>query len=173
MLTKQEVKDWINFLYSDLLRDDVLIGGYYFNFSQLSDFEKLEQDLNEKSSKILARYKAGGIEEYKNYKNSSNSLRKCAQIECFEKLDQLSVKLTTKNKYSEKITFPVMQNEFFYVYNELLEAKQDVDHFQDFLLEEVDIIKEEDGYEDFMVFINDLVKEMRQKFSGEKYSIIF
>ena len=31
-ISKKEIQEWINFLYKDLLRDDIYIGGYYFNY---------------------------------------------------------------------------------------------------------------------------------------------
>lgn len=37
-LSKQEIHNWIDFLYSDLLQDNIYIGGYFFNLNQLKDF---------------------------------------------------------------------------------------------------------------------------------------
>ena len=57
-ITKQEIKDWINLLYKDLLNDDVYIGGYFFNFKQLKDFEKTKKKLDKQFEKKLQKKKS-------------------------------------------------------------------------------------------------------------------
>lgn len=165
-MSKQELKDWINFLYSDLLKDNVYIGGYFFKFDQLKDFEKLKKEIDSKSKAILRRIKERNRQLIKKDKNSSYNALQCAQNEDFEKLNKISVKVTTKNKFNEKLEFPVVQDEFFFIYNELEKAKQDVEHFKEYLLEELnsDSVKEEP--DEFMFFINDYLQDIRDKFSG-------
>ena len=165
-MSKQEIKDWINFLYSDLLNDNVNIGGYYFNFSQLKDFEKLKEELDKKSRKILNK-NSEGSQLSTSSRNSSYSARQCAQNENFDKLNKLSVKLTTKNRFNEKLQFPVTQNEFFYIYNELEKAKDDVEHFKKYLLEELNNENIKEECSEFMCFINDYLEDIRHKFQGD------
>jgi hypothetical protein len=127
----------------------------------------LKEDLDKKSQKIMNK-KSKGKEVSTSPINSSYSARQCAQNENFDKLNKLSVKITTKNRFNEKLEFPVVQNEFFYIYNELEKARTDVEHFKKYLLEELnnENIKEESS--EFMCFINDYLEDLRYKFRGLK-----
>lgn len=166
LMSKQEIKDWINFLYFDLLDDNVNIGGYYFNFKQLKEFKKLKEELDKKSQKILNKNTKDRQLSKKN-KNSSCSAIQCAQNEYFDELNKLSVKITTKNGFNEILEFPVSQDEFFYIYNELENAKTDVEHFKNYLLEELDNENIKEETDEFMCFINDYLKDIRRRFRGE------
>ena len=54
-LSKQEIHNWIDFLYSDLLQDNIYIGGYFFNLNQLKDFAEKKKQLDDKNQKILSK----------------------------------------------------------------------------------------------------------------------
>lgn len=152
-ISKKEIQEWINFLYKDLLRDDIYIGGYYFNFKQLESFKKQKNQIDKK---------------YKKKQNIFNILlNKPEQI---KQINESIIKITTKNRFNEIKTFPCTEDEFYFVFEELQKAKEDIEHFKQFLLEELEITKPEDlSY--FMIFINDLLKDLRNKFSGQTYSI--
>lgn len=164
-MSKQEIKDWINFLYSDLLNDNINIGGYYFNLKQLKEFKKVKEILDKNSRKILNK-NSEGSQLSKKDSNASYSAGQCAQNENFDKLEKLIVKVTTKNRFNEELEIPVKQNEFFYIYNELEKARIDIEHFKNYLLEELnnENIKEETS--EFMFFINDYLEDLRNKFRG-------
>ena len=164
-MSKQEIKDWINFLYSDLLNDNINIGGYYFNLKQLKEFKKVKEILDKNSRKILNK-NSEGSQLSKKDPNASYSAGQCAQNENFDKLEKLIVKVTTKNRFNEELEIPVKQNEFFYIYNELEKARIDIEHFKNYLLEELnnENIKEETS--EFMFFINDYLEDLRNKFRG-------
>lgn len=166
-ITKQEIQEWINFLYQDLLQDNILIGGYYFNLKQLHDFKNKKQQLDTQTKKLLSQIHYREEQLIEDTKKSSYKALQRAQNEDLNKLNQLSVLVQMKNKYNEKIEFPVMQEEFYYIYNCLEESKQDIEHFKQFLTEELqnENIKEEPG--EFMYFINDYLQDLRQKFSGK------
>ncbi len=166
-ITKQEIQEWINFLYQDLLQDNIFIGGYYFNLKQLHDFKNKKQQLDIQTKKLLSQIHYREEQLIKDTKKSSYRALQRAQNDDLNKLNQLSVLVQMKNKYNEKIEFPVMQEEFYYIYNYLQESKQDIEHFKQFLTEELqnENIKEEPG--EFMYFINDYLQDLRQKFSGK------
>lgn len=165
-MSKTELKDWINFLYSDLLKDNICIGGYFFNIKQLKDFEKIKKNLDKKYKAILAKNSLRSRQVSKTPKNFSCSASKCAQMANLDNSDKLNVKITTKNKFNEKIEFPIKQEEFFYIYNELEKAKQDIEHFKNFLLEELYNEEIQEEASEFMYFINDYLQDLRNKFSG-------
>ena len=152
-ISKKEIQEWINFLYKDLLRDDIYIGSYYFNFKQFKSFKKQKNQIDKK---------------YKKKQNILNILlNKPEQI---KQINESIIKITTKNRFNEIKTFPCTEDEFYFVFEELQKAKEDIEHFKQFLLEELEITKPEDlSY--FMIFINDLLKDLRNKFSGQTYSI--
>ena len=52
-LSKQEIHNWIDFLYSDLLQDNIYIGGYFFNLNQLKDFAEKKKQLDELDKELL------------------------------------------------------------------------------------------------------------------------
>lgn len=166
-ITKREIQEWINFLYQDLLKDNIFIGGYYFNLKQLQDFKHKKQELDNKTKKLLNQIHNRDKQLIDDTKKSSYKALQRAQNEDLNKLNQLSVHVQMKNKYNEKIEFPVMQEEFYYIYNYLEETKQDIEHFKQFLTEELqnENINEEPG--EFMYFINDYLQDLRQKFSGK------
>ena len=155
-ISKKEIQEWINFLYKDLLQDDIYIGGYYFNFKQLESFKKQKNQIDKK---------------YKKKQNILNILlNKPEQIKQIKQINESIIKITTKNRFNEIKTFPCTEDEFYFVFEELQKAKEDIEHFKQFLLEELEITKPEDlSY--FMIFINDLLKDLRNKFSGQTYSI--
>lgn len=166
-LTKQEIQDWINFLYQDLLQDNIYIGGYFFNLKQLPEFEKKKQNLDKQVQAILSKSKGLDVQFIQNDKNSCCGALQLAQNECFDKLNNLHVTIQTKNKYNEKVEFPVMQEEFNYIVEELQAAKQDIEHFKQFLTEELnnEDISEEPA--EFMYFINDYLQDIRDSHSSK------
>ena len=167
-LSKQEIHNWIDFLYSDLLQDNIYIGGYFFNLNQLKDFAEKKKQLDDKNQKILSKIKTRGGQSINDNQNSSYKALQRAQNEDFDKLNNLKIKIKTRNKFNELLEFPVMQDEFYFIYNKLEEAKTDIEHFRSFLLEELnnESINEETG--EFMYFINDYLQDLRDKFSGRK-----
>lgn len=160
-ITKQEIQDWINFLYEDLQNDKVYIGGYYFYFPQLKDFNKIDNKINnsikQKTKRLMSKI--------------TNLLTDTKfQNKPLENNEILKINITTKNKFNETRTFPCTQEEFYFIFNELEKAKQDVEHFKTYLLEELEQMEEE-NYSFFMVFINDLLQDTRDKFAGKTHNL--
>lgn len=164
-ITRQEIQDWINFLYSDLLNDNIYIGGYYFNFKQLEDFKKQEYEVE----KIIKK-REKDIQLSNFISNASYSDIQRAQNENLKQQDNISVNLTTKNKFNEIITFPCTKQEFDFVHRDLKKAKDDVEHFKNFLTEELQNVKDTD-LDGYMIFINDFLKDIREKFAGKSSKI--
>ena len=171
MLNRQEIQEWIEFLYNDLLNDDIYIGGYFFRFEQLQDFRKIQKDIDDVIQTNLKQINDKTIQLSKKQKNSQCSAPQQAHFECLDNINNLIVYITTKNKFNEIKTFPCTQEEFYFVYNELEDARQDVEHFKQFLTDELKDTKEED-LPSFMQFINDLLDDTRLKFTGKTHNIV-
>lgn len=169
-LTREYIQEWIEFLYKDLLNDDIYIGGYYFSFKQLPDFARVQKEIDEIISSKLNDKKTKSTQLSKKNKNASYNEPQRAHFEDLDTLPVLIVDITTKNKFNEIKTFPCTQEEFYFVYNELEDAKADVEHFKQFLTDELKETKEED-LPGFMQFINDLVDDTRLKFTGKTHNI--
>lgn len=161
-MTKQELLDWIDFLYKDLLMDNVKVGGYYFNLSQLKELGKTKKEIDRKISLILEEL--GQLS--KGNKKSASKAAQAAQNKLFNQLDNLHVNLNVKNKFGENILLPCTTDEFELVYKELLERKKDVEYFKTYSKDEVREIKSED-IPCFMWFLNDMVADIRDKFAGK------
>jgi len=156
-IDKQEIQDWINFLYQDLLKDNIFIGGYFFSFSQLPEFEKLQSKI---TKKICSPSQLSKIN-----KKIACSASERAQNEDLDALETIIVKLTAKDKFNKQIIIPCTNDEFYFVYLDLQKAKSQVEHFKDYLLQELEETKEED-YDAYMQFINDFLQDIRNQFSG-------
>lgn len=161
-MTKQELLDWIDFLYKDLLMDNVLVGGYYFNLSQLKDLTKTKRKIDQQISLILEDLGQLSTSD----KKSASKAAQAAQNKLFNQLDNIHVNLNVKNKFGENICLPCTSDEFDMVYKELLERKKDVEYFKTYSKDEVREIKPED-IPCFMWFLNDMVKDIRDKFAGK------
>ena len=171
MLNRQEIQEWIEFLYNDLLNDDIYIGGYFFRFEQLHEFYNTQKAIDNKIQADLKRSNDKMIQVSKKHKNAQCSEPHQAHFECLNDINNLIVYITTKNKFNEITTFPCTQEEFYFVYNELQDARQDVEHFKQFLTDELKDTKEED-LPSFMQFINDLLDDTRLKFTGKTHNIV-
>jgi hypothetical protein len=171
MLNRQEIQEWIEFLYNDLLNDDIYIGGYFFRFEQLQEFYNTQKAIDDKIQADLKRSNDKMIQVSKKHKNAQCSELQQAHFECLNDINNLIVYITTKNKFNEIRTFPCTQEEFYFVYNELQDARQDVEHFKQFLTDELKDTKEED-LPSFMQFINDLLDDTRLKFTGKTHNIV-
>lgn len=170
-ISRDEIQDWIDFLYSDLLKDNVFIGGYFFSFKQLKEYERINKEIDDKTKAILNKINAKSTQLIRKDQNVSCSAYKCSQNKDFDELDRMIVQLTPKNKYNERVLIPCTQDEFHFVYTDLKTAREDVEHFKTFLTDELKETAEEDlGM--FMTFVNDLLDETRKKLSGQFYSII-
>lgn len=171
MLDRQEIQEWIEFLYNDLLNDDIYIGGYFFRFGQLQEFRNTQKAIDNKIQADLKRSNDKMIQVSKKHKNAQCSEPQQAYFQCLNDINNLIVYITTKNKFNEIRTFPCTQEEFYFVYNELQDARQDVEHFKQFLTDELKDTKEED-LPAFMQFINDLLDDTRLKFTGKTHNIV-
>ena len=75
IITKEEVQKWIEFLYKDLCKDNVFIGGYYFNFQQQKELEKIKSKLD----KQIDRYTVRITDNAESYLHASS----CDNYNCF------------------------------------------------------------------------------------------
>lgn len=169
-IIKEEVQEWIEFLYKDLLNDDIYIGGYFFRFDQLPEFEQKQKQIDILIQTHLTTETEKTIQHNKKDENAQCSATQLAQIECLDSSLNIIVPITTKNKFNDIKTFPCTQEEFYFVFNELQQAKLDVEHFKEFLLDELKETKQED-LPAFMQFINDLLEDTRLKFTGKTHNI--
>lgn len=162
-ISKQEIIEWINFSYKDLLSKYVFIGGYNFTFDQLNDF--LAQ-INAIESKITSVNNTIHINNHliQDPRLNWQTMRLEKENKLLkEKIDFIKTKITAINKYSEVVTIPIEYNELLSLYNTLQYSKDEVEHFKTFCLEEVETVKEED-LPGFFLFVNDLFTEIASKF---------
>ena len=162
-LTIEEVQNWIKLLYQDLLKDNVLIGGYYFTFKNLQEFEGIKNQMEEKSKDLIGRI----TKLSKIIQNSADNEAQLAQNELYNKLSNLKITLKAKNKFGQYKNLECTLDEFKRVYKELTEAKKDIEYFRDYSLQELQTLQT-DEIPCFMWFLNDLLNDLRAKFSGRQ-----
>ena len=161
-LTKSELLDWIDLLYTDLSKDNLLIGGYYFTFDHLVDFFILQQELNAVNEKI--KDKINTLSK-RNEKSPSEGVQ-AAINKLYDELHGLKLELNCKNKLGEKVKVSCTPNEFKIVFDTLLEFKKDVEYFKKFCTEEAKNIKQEE-IGSYMWFLNDMMEDIRDRFHGK------
>jgi len=160
-LTKAEVLDWIDLLYTDLSKDNLLIGGYYFTFEHLVDFFIMQQTLEEHKRKIQEKIdklldKTG---------KAANKAAEAAINKLYSDMNDVRIELDCKTKNGQKAVVPCTEEEFITVFNTILEFKKDLEYFKQYCNEEAEKISKEE-IPSFMWFINDLVEDMRDRFQG-------
>ena len=164
--TKQELIDWVNFLYKDLLEHSVYIGGYFFNFEQLDEF------LNKKSKMERKITGATNKMNINSYMLQQPLLKGCTtrlnlmNEELKKQADFVIEKIKTLNKIHEKVELSVTYEEMCHICERLGFMKDEVDQFHKFLTEEVQHVKKEDMNQ-FFVFINDLLSDIKQQLKEE------
>lgn len=161
-LTKSELLDWIDLLYMDLSKDNLLIGGYYFTFDHLIDFFILQQELNSVNSKILDKI---NTLSKKNEKSPSKDAQ-AAINKLYAELQGLKVELNCKNKLGKKVTVSCSPEEFKIVFDTLLEFKRDAEYFKQFCTEEANKVEQKE-IGSFMWFLNDMMEDIRDRFHGK------
>lgn len=165
-VTKQEILDWINFLYKDLLNHRVYIGGFYFTFDQLDNFNSKLRGIERK---IRRANNELNINSHILQKNVLKSLSEALKLknECLKKeIDFIPVKIKAINRHNETINLSCTYEELEFVVNQLTYSLDSVEHFHNFLVEEVENLTEEDK-KCFFVFINDLLKDVKDQLDGK------
>ena len=159
-MTRQEILDWIGFLYKDLLMDNVLIGGYYFNLQQYDVFEQTKTNLDRRRSEILDEIHklADTIQK------SPTKAAQAAQNKLYKQLDEIIVTVRVTNGYGDILEVPCTADEFDLVFDELQKAKKDVEYFRETSIQDAKELKSQEEISAFMWFLNDYVKEMRENF---------
>lgn len=161
-LTKSELLDWIDLLYTDLSKDNLLIGGYYFTFEHLVDFFILKQELEAVNSKLKDKINTLS----KKNQNSPSKDAQAAINKLSNELSELKVELNCKNKLGKKVTVFCTPEEFNIVFDTLLEFKKDLEYFKKFCTEEADTVEQKD-IGSYMWFLNDMVEDLRDRFHGQ------
>ena len=166
-LTKQELIDWINFLYNDLKQFHVLIGGFYFTFNQLDDFYDKFISLTRRSRRLNDEMNINTHLASKEAVEARLSRLRDKNKSLKREADFITTKINAISKHNEHIQLQVTQDEFEYVVNRLDYLEGEVEHFHDFLLEEVELV--EKGDEDsFFLFIQDLLSDVKAQLKEEK-----
>ena len=165
-LSKQELIDWVDFLYKDLLNHHVKIGGYFFKFDQLDKFLAKKNSMERKISKVNNEI---SINEYLKGKNLLKSLTDTLELKnklLKQQADFVTTKIKAINKFNETIDLPVTYDEMEYVCKQLAYCHDEVEYFKIFLTEELEKLKEEDK-NCFFMFINDLLKDVKETLEGK------
>ena len=166
IITKDEVQKWIEFLYKDLCKDNVFIGGYYFNFQQQKELEKIKSKLDKQIDRIL--------DELNNLKDNTKLKKEvCEKLQekLNNELNDLHVCLKVKNKFGEIVNLPCTSDEFNIVFREFESRKLDVENFKKCSLESLADVEQED-ISCFMWYLNDAVNELRHKFAGNENFVV-
>ena len=156
-VSKSDLLDWIDLLYTDLSKDNLLIGGYYFTFEDLPDFIILKTELNKYQDKIRNKIKK--------LENSGIDKQDKRLKELYEDLNFVKIELLCKNKVGKKCIVPCTPEEFDVVFGTLLDFKKDVECFKDYCIEEAEKI-EKDDIPSYMIFLNDILQDIRDRFHG-------
>lgn len=165
-MTKQELIDWINFQYEDLLNYRISIGGYYFTFDQIKDFLIKKRSLEKRISRVNHEINVVNTLIGKpTLKDRTTALELTSQ-KLKQQADFITDTVPAINKHSEHITLPVTYEEFMYVFTQLTFMREELECYKDFLLEEIEHVKEGDE-NNFFIFINDLLEDVKKQYSGE------
>lgn len=165
-ISKQEIIDWIQFQYEDLIKSNIIIGGFYFTFNQLNDFllnvifmeqkiSKLTNEMNIKSHLMtnpLLKLPTTRLEQ--------------AKKELKQEADFVTTKIDAVNKHNEKVKLPVNFEEMSYIYRRLSYLKDEVEHYKNFLLNELRNTEEKD-LNCFFSFVNDMSLDIKQRIREE------
>lgn len=161
-LTKAEVLDWIDLLYTDLSKDNLLIGGYYFTFDHLLDFFIMQQTLEAHKKKIQSKIdKLLGPDG-----KAANKAAEAAINKLSSDMHEIGIELDCKTKNGKKIVVPCTEDEFKIVFDTLLEFKRDLEYFKQYCTEEAEKLTQEE-IPSYMWFVNDLMEDMRARFQGK------
>lgn len=161
-LTKSELMDWIDLLYTDLSKDNLYIGGYYFTFDHLVDFFILQQDLEAYKASIEKKINTLS----KKYQKSPSKDAQAAINKLYKDMESVRIELHCKDKFGNKKVVPCTTDEFKIVFDTLLEFKKDIEYFKKYCQEEAEKV-EKDEIGSFMWFLNDMVEDMRERFRGK------
>lgn len=161
-LSKSELLDWIDLLYTDLSKDNLYIGGYYFTFDHLVDFFILQQDLEAYKSSIKDKINTLS----KKNKKSPSKDAQAAIVKLSKDLQEIKIELHCKDKFGNKKVVPCTPDEFKVVFDTLLEFKKDIEYFKEYCQEEAEKVETKE-IGSFMWFLNDMVEDMRERFRGE------
>lgn len=165
-MTKKELIDWINFSYNDLLDYRIYIGGYYFTFDQINDFLAKKNSLEKRLTKVNHEINVlNTLKGHHALKDRTTALELMSR-KLKPQADFITTKVSAINKHSESVNVPCTYDEFLYIYNQLNFMRDELECFNDFLLEEVQHVQEGDE-NSFFVFINDLLDDLRKQFRGE------
>lgn len=163
-LNKKEIGEWIKFLYNDLLMDNVLIYGYYFNLQQEKELEQTAHILNTQIRRYLDEINKLSKDVQKS--QTKDVQRRINKL--YNQMDNVHVPLNVKNKFGEPLILPCTVDEFNIVLKEFNNKLDIVDHFLKDSEEDLQDI-EETNLEElncFMWYLNDVVEDIRQQFAG-------
>ena len=140
-ITKQEIIDWIDFLYKDLLTHYVYIGGFYFTFDQLDDFfiklVSIERRIKRVNNTININNHLMNLPLLKDHTTTLKKENKTLHTQTTFVVD----KIQAINKQYQKVEVPVTYEDLQYVYDNLAYLKDELNTFSSFLLEELQKVK--------------------------------
>lgn len=165
-LNKKEIEHWIQFLYDDLLMDNVLIAGYYFNFQQQNELNKIARGVDGKINKILDNITNLSKDQQK---SSTKSVQQRIN-KLYDQLNNITVTLNVKNKFDEIISLPCTVDEFHVVLQEFTKKRDSIEHFLKDNIEALQDVQEgnQEELNCFMWYLNDFVQELRMEFLNKK-----
>ena len=164
--TKEEILNWIDFLYKDLLNHRVYVGGFYFTFDQLKGFKKklraIEKEIkqaNDELSKNIQILQKNAVKSLSDTLELKNKALK-------KEIDFQHVKIKAINKDNETIDLHCTHEELAHVVSQMSSCLESVEHFHKFLTEETETLSEEDR-KLYFIFINDLLTDVKDQLNGK------
>lgn len=155
-ISYQEVQEWINFLYLDLLDDNINVGGYFFNLNDLDLIAQLKNkvdDISKNQKSEISNVPMSVVER----------LRNLPDFKKRKKYTYKPIKVMALNKFNKKVNLLLSPEELFFVYDKLQKAKIERQNFKSFLEEELHNEQVNEDIREFMCFINDFVDDIRKK----------
>lgn len=164
--TKQEILDWIDFLYKDLLNHRVYVGGFYFKFDQLNGFKKKLSVIENEIRLANAKFNKNIQLLQKNAVKSVSASLELQNKALLKDINFQHVKIKAINKNNEVINLDCTHEELEHVVNQMSSCLESVEHFHEFLIEETETLNEEDR-KCYFVFINDLLIDIKDQLNGK------
>ena len=165
-ITKQELIDWVDFLYQDLLNYQVYVGGFYFYFEQLLHFLDKKTQLSKKLNGVTDKNRPVSSDDREQVLKRLTVPSNLTKRKLKETPEFSAVKIKAINKYNEIVDLKITFDEFSYICDRLTYLFKEVENFNQFLMEEIPEIKEGDEGA-FFLFVNDLLSDVKRQLKGE------
>lgn len=165
VMSKNEILEWIDFLYGNLKNSFIVIQGYNFTLDQLSEIKSIKTRLE---SEIINVQDTINTKHEVVTKPSLNwqTMRLKQENKRVKSKKLKPIKLKVLNKHHQDVELKVEFGQLCYVYRTLEYMKDEIEYFKTFLKQEINNIEEKDR-NSFFLFVNDLFSDVLARIRGE------